>query len=216
METKSASVHRVDQRTVLESDQELVIQGTYALVATWRGSFQMLRRLSNGKPLLGWSPRCTKPDLEEQMRKLMVLATAATIASVGIAGRAGGQVYYPNTPNTPSRVQGRYGYPSSYPGYPQQQYPQYPTTSQRHHVKKHHAKMDRDGDDDDNGRRGDDRTQHDNGRHNGFDHSRHYGYGTSGNGQRSRMNEHDSGARTRGRYGQGREDRSNREGRDRW
>jgi hypothetical protein len=30
------------------------------------------------------------------------------------------------------------------------------------------------------------------------------------------VNENDSGARTRGRYGQGREDRSNREGRDRW
>ncbi|HEY2375960.1 MAG TPA: hypothetical protein VGH98_08310 [Gemmatimonadaceae bacterium] len=149
------------------------------------------------------------------MRKLMVLATVATIASVGMVANAGAQVYYPNTSNTPSRVQGRSGYPSSYPGYPQQQYPQYPTTSQRHHAKKHHAKKDRDGDEDDNGRWGDNGGQHDNGRHNGFDHSRHYGYGTNRNGLPSRGNEHDSGARTRGRSGQDREDRPNRDWRNR-
>ena len=145
------------------------------------------------------------------MRKLMVLATVAMIASVGMAESAAAQVYYPNTGNTPSRVQGRYGYPSSYPGYPQQQYPQYPTTSQRHHAKKHHAKKDRDGDEDDDGRWGDQRGEHDNGRHNGFDHSRHYGYGTYGIGQRSRANEHDSVARARGRHGRSREDSSNRD-----
>ena len=152
------------------------------------------------------------------MRKLMVVATVTMIASAGMAASAAAQVSYPNTGNIPSRVQGRYGYPSSYPGYPQQQYPQYPqypTTSQRHHAKKHHAKKDRDGDDDDNGRWGDDRGQHDNGRHNGFDHSRHNGYGTYGNEQRSRVNDRDSRARTRGRYGQGREDRSNLDWRDR-
>ena len=147
------------------------------------------------------------------MRKLMIAATVATIATVGMAGGAAAQVSYPNT-NTPSRAQGRYGYPSTYPSYPQQ-YPQYPTTSQRHHAKKHHVKKDRDGDDDDNGRWSGDRSYHDNGRHNGFDHSQHRGYGSSVNGVPSRANERSSNARARGRYGQDREEGSNRDWRNR-
>ena len=63
---RTHSVHSVGHRRVLQSDQELVIQDTYARVASRRGSFQILRRLSKVKPLLGGWDGTTKADLEER------------------------------------------------------------------------------------------------------------------------------------------------------
>jgi hypothetical protein len=42
------------------------VQDAYALVGTRRGSFQVLRRLSNVKPLLVERLRAQKADLEER------------------------------------------------------------------------------------------------------------------------------------------------------
>lgn len=138
------------------------------------------------------------------MRKLIMAAAVAAIATVTLVGRADAQA--------PSRVRGAYGSASQYPTYP----PQYPTTSQRQHDRRYDARNDHDEDDDDNGNWGDNSARHDRGRHKGFDHSRHNGYGKGAKATPSRANGRDwTGRSARSRRGDDRDERSNRNGRDR-